>query len=760
MKKRKTKKQKKKAYAAVLNRSYFERVLEYDKQIFGKKTNLICLFMLPVVFAYYEILLRVFSRKISFLTLGYPILFGASIGFLVAGLLGLCNKKVERLGIKLSLYITALLFTVECVIKGSFQHYMTISMMLAETGDVMGSYKSELVQSILGAIPVILLFFGPAIFYTIFERKIVSDKKFRNIVSIELIVIAALLFLVSIFFVNIGKSKEKYKEQYEFNLATEVFGLFTSTRLNGKYAILGNSGASSFDVSLEDEEEQEELLQNADTSSVLIKPRGNNGKEVLKNAVILSDSGQDKLITLDENGKGIFNPTCPVTRVEYLLGAAGEPIIYGRNKMDINFKKLAKKEKNAAYKELDTYVASLKSSEQNKYTGIFKGKNLILICAEAFSDAAIHEELTPTLYRLAHKGFYFSNFYQPQWGGSTSTGEYSLVMGLVPMNSARSIVDAKDNNNYFTLGNQLQRQGYYSAAYHNGTNTYYKRHLTHENLGYSKFIAYGSGLEDVTTEMWAGDEPFLDETVSTYIDKEPFSIYYMTISGHFPYKHGNSKVKKYGEQVKKVLGDKYKQTTLDYYCYQMELEAGLTKMIEKLDEAGILNDTVICMTADHNPYGLTKSSTYGTDQDYLSDLYGYKPDTPWGRDRNACILWSGCLENEYKDLACEISEPAYSLDIVPTLSNLFGLEYDSRLLVGRDVFSDAEPLVLWPDHSWMTKEGSYNASTGKYYVNDGYKKSEKHIEKTSQAVSNKLKYSKDVIKVDYFGKLFGEDTDK
>ncbi len=759
----KMKRKKKNARSGYLNREYIARVLEYDKQVFMKKKNLIWFFLLPVIFVYYELLLRAFSRKISFLTLGYPILFSASFGLLVTGFFGFCSKKMERLGIILSLYITAFLFTVECIIKGSFQHYMTFSALLTESGDVMGSYKSELFRAILGALPVIILFFSPAIIYTIFRKKIIPTKGFRNIVFFELIVVSFLLFFVTILFVNIGENKEKYKKQYEFNLATEAFGLFTSTRLSGKYAIFGNSSAKSFELVQEggEEEDEEEIsfMQSLlDSAEILEKDNKDKIKKVLKNAVIVESFGKDKLITLDTDGRGIFNSDCPVTELEYVLGAAGEPVVYGKNKMDINFKKLAKSEKNKTYKQLDTYVASLKASKQNKYTGLFKGKNLILICAEAFSDAAIHKKLTPTLYRLAHNGFYFSNYYQPQWGGSTSTGEYSFVTGLVPTNSVQSMLDIKDNNNYFTMGNQLQRLGYYSIAYHDGTHTYYDRNKTHKNLGYSKFSAYGNGLEKITGE-WTGDAPLLSKTLDTYIDKQPFSIYYMTVSGHFPYKHSDEKVRKYEKKVKKVLGDKYKRTTLDYYCYQMELEAGLRKMVKKLDKAGILDNTVICLTADHYPYGLSKSSTYGTDQDYLSDLYGYKPNTPWERDRNACIIWSGCLENENKDLACEISDPTYSLDIVPTLSNLFGTEYDSRLLVGRDVFSDTDPLVLWTGHSWMTREGSYDASTGKYYSNEGNKKNKKYIEKINQIVSNKLKFSKDVANADYYGSLFGEDTD-
>lgn len=764
------------AQEITINKAYFMDLLEYNREkIWGKRKNMIWFFLLPIVFSYNELLLRIFSRKISISTIYYPILFSIALGFLVTGLLHFFNRRTKRIGVTFLLYITALLFTIECIIKNTFQHYMNLSSLLAGTGDVMGDYKSELMRAVAGGIPVIVLFFAPALLYTKFWEKFTPEKKLRGAISTEMIFLSLFIFFLALLFVNIGGNKAKYKGQYEFNLATEAFGLFTSVRLDGKYALLGNQSANSFDLLQENDEEWEEETQNASAQSsteqynALIKTsNGQNTqdaqtiltskKQILKNAVIIETSGSKKLITLNDAGEGIFNLSSSVTKLDQTLGEAGEPVVYGKNKLDINFKKLAKKEDDKTYKELDTYVASLKPSKQNKYTGLFKGKNLILICAEAFSDAAINKKLTPTLYRLAHNGFYFSDYYQPQWGGSTSTGEFSFVTGLAPLNGVQTMLDIKSNNNYFTMGNQLQRLDYYSVAYHDGTYTYYDRNKTHKNLGYDKFLAYGNGLEDITG-LWTGDQPLLSKTLDTYIDKQPFSIYYMTVSGHFPYKHSDSKVKKYEEKVKKVLGNSYKQTTIDYYCYQMELEAGLKSMVKKLEKAGIADDTVICLTADHYPYGLSKSSTYGNSEDYLSDLYGYTPKTPWERDRNACIIWSGCLESENKELACEISDPTYSLDIVPTLSNLFGTEYDSRLLVGRDVFSDTEPLVLWTGYSWVTKEGKYDASTGKYYPNEGYKKDKKYIEKMNQIVANKLKFSKDVVNSDYYRELFGEDPD-
>ncbi|MBQ1405028.1 MAG: LTA synthase family protein, partial [Oscillospiraceae bacterium] len=102
-----------------------------------------------------------------------------------------------------------------------------------------------------------------------------------------------------------------------------------------------------------------------------------------------------------------------------------------------------------------------------------------------------------------------------------------------------------------------------------------------------------------------------------------------------------------------------------------------------------------------------------------------------------------------------VDDPVYSLDIVPTLSNLFGTEWDSRLLPGRDVFSDAEPLVLWPNCSWKTDLGKYNARTGKFTPNEGVTVPEGYTDRIDAIVRQKIRYSDECLDLDYFDILFG-----
>lgn len=659
--------------------------------------NKLHIFIFPAAFTYFEILLRLFNKTNVLTHIFYPMIFSISVGLFFSCITSAFRRKVNQSLTLLLLFFTGLFFMIECMVKSSFQVYMPFHAITTGAAGVMGGFSSELIRAVFHGIPVIVSFFLPAALYIIYGWKNFPAHQ-QQLSSIRtLFLYSLILFCIGSFSASIGNSKGAYKTQFEFDTATEYFGLLTGLRLNGQYKIAENFTENTFYNEM---------------------------------------PAQDPAVETTGNPEP-------------------EQELPGENMVDLKLDERIKTASDESLIQMHTYINSLLPSKQNEYTGLFKGKNLIMICAEAFSDVVIHPQLTPTLYRLAHNGFYFSDYYQPTWGGSTSTGEYSFLVGLAPRNGVDTMMDIKENNEYYTMGSQLQRLGYTSLSYHNGESDFYSRDITHTNLGYERFLALGNGLEDLTG-WWPRDSKMFDLTMDTYIKKQPFNIYYMTLSGHCTYTKDNDKTAENLDTVLNVLGNQYKDKTNYYLCYQLELEHALTLMIEKLESAGIADDTVICLTSDHYPYGLEKSATFDNSEDYVTDLYGYEYTNAWEKDHNSLIIWSGCLENEKKEMACEISTPTYSLDIVPTLSNLFGLEYDSRLLVGRDVFSDAEPLVLWNNHSWLTTEGKYNAADNTFYPSKNSKADDAYIDRIKSIVSNKLNYSEQVVKTNYFEVLFGE----
>ncbi len=666
-------------------------------------------FFLAVIF-YQELLLQVLTGwMLTFARFFIVLFFTMCYSSLVCAVAELLSSwRGKRTVICLLLTILGILFATQYFLYTSYQTYMTLDSILTGGGNVAAEFKGIVFQLIFRRFWVIVLFLLPVLLYALFGKARRAFGPRTVVYTIICVVLAVVCFGLGSLIVNLSPDKLRYKEEYSFDAACHTFGLLTGCRLNIRYS-------------------------------------GNQNQQI---AFQLQESNDDLTEEPDETISGTPNETSPETP-----NTTSEKRYH---KLDIDFAALAEETSNASIAELHSYVATLRPDRTNAYTGLFKGKNLILITAEAFSKEVIDPVRTPTLYRLANKGIVFEDYYQPAWGGSTSTGEYSNFTGLVPTNGVRSILDTVGHNMYFTLGNQLQRQNYFSAAYHNNTYTYYDRDKTHQNMGYSTFLGLGNGMEEGVASCWPeSDLEMIDFTVPQYIDKQPFSIYYMTVSGHGNYnQQGNAMSKKNYEVVADM---DVPDAVRCYYSANMELEYAMASLVKQLEEAGIADDTVIVLSTDHYPYALEKSDAWGTSQNYLIDLYGYDPILNTQQDHSALIIWSGCLE---KESPIVVKDPVYSLDIVPTLSNLFGLEYDSRLLVGRDVFSNQSPLVIWPDYSWLTEQGYYSTSFGTFTPAEGASVTDDYVSRIKAIVANKISFSRGVLAYDYYSTLFGEDDVK
>ncbi len=424
-----------------------------------------------------------------------------------------------------------------------------------------------------------------------------------------------------------------------------------------------------------------------------------------------------------------------------------EPVVYTPNELP-----LVLEQTDGKIGELNEYVASLTPSLKNEYTGLFKGKNLIMISAEAFTAEVIDPLLTPTLYRMATKGINFTDYYQPASAGTTG-GEYQNIFGLLPTAGGKSLKSTADHLNYFTIGSQLNREGYYGKAFHNNSYTYYSRHKTHVNLGYSDgFMGWGNGMENHITNQWPQrDDEMINATLSAYINNQPFNVYYMSVSGHSGYsRSGNAMTKKHWDGVAHLP---YSDPVKGYLAANLDLEDAMRHLLSQLEIADIADDTVICIASDHFPYGLDTDANLGN-MPYLSELYGYPVKNYMERDHSRLILWCGSLEEEEPIV---VDTPATSLDILPTLSNLFGTPFDSRLMPGRDVFSDAMPLAFNLNYDWKTEYGTYIASTGTFTpVDETVELPEDYVATVKKIVRNKIRYCSGVLETDYFRYLFEE----
>ena len=666
--------------------------LEQPQQDAPKKRSLWPLFFFPMALLYHELLLHAFDRTILFwdTPLVYILLFSAAGGFLLSALVDILPRKAAHIVTYALCVFWTVLTCIEYCCKSYFKSYWGLSFITQMTGNVVGNFFSTMLEIIFGRIVFILLSFLPLVLLIILRRRLLPGKTLSVRCRVMALAVFAVCQAVGSALCYTGEDRADYTYNYVTDYAVPRFGLAATIRLEAQYAIFGL-------------------------------------------------------------------PDAPVIQVDEPV--PDEPVVYDYNKMELDFTATSDLVGGSTLENMRNYFSSKTASQQNEYTGMFKGKNLIQITAEAFSPYVISKELTPTLYKLTHEGFVFTNYYQPGWGQSTTGGEFAHMTGIIPtwVNGNLSFYASHQDYMPFALGNQFRALGYTTVAYHNNSYTYYNRHLTHPNLGYD-YYGQGNGLT-LTVPGWPySDLDMMELTAPAYIEDyvntgKPFHAYYMSVSGHANWGWGNAMSAKNREAAVAAYPNA-SQPVQGYIAANLELEYALTYLLEQLEAAGIADDTVICMTADHYPYALVTDEV-----DYYQELSG-KQDSELdiSRYKNTWLLWSGSMES-----SVTVNTPCSAIDILPTVSNLFGLEFDSRLMSGHDVFaqnynasqaSTCMPLVILPTnrgYSWITAAGTYDAKTRTFTPNPGITVADDYVKTVSSLIDAKYSYARQLIQYDYAG---------
>lgn len=666
--------------------------LEQPQQDAPKKRILWPLFFFPMALLYHELLLHAFDRTILFwdTPLVYILLFSAAGGFLLSALVDILPRRAAHIVTYALCVFWTVLTCIEYCCKSYFKSYWGLSFITQMTGNVVGNFFSTMLEIIFGRIVFILLSFLPLVLLIILRRRLLPGKTLSVRCRVMALAVFAVCQAVGSALCYTGEDRADYTYNYVTDYAVPRFGLAATIRLEAQYAIFGL-------------------------------------------------------------------PDAPVIQVDEPV--PDEPVVYDYNKMELDFTATSDLVGGSTLENMHNYFSSKTASQQNEYTGMFKGKNLIQITAEAFSPYVISKELTPTLYKLTHEGFVFTNYYQPGWGQSTTGGEFAHMTGIIPtwVNGNLSFYASHQDYMPFALGNQFRALGYTTVAYHNNSYTYYNRHLTHPNLGYD-YYGQGNGLT-LTVPGWPySDLEMMELTAPAYIEDyvntgKPFHAYYMSVSGHANWGWGNAMSAKNREAAVAAYPNA-SQPVQGYIAANLELEYALTYLLEQLEAAGIADDTVICMTADHYPYALVTDEV-----DYYQELSG-KQDSELdiSRYKNTWLLWSGSMES-----SVTVNTPCSAIDILPTVSNLFGLEFDSRLMSGHDVFaqnynasqaSTCMPLVILPTnrgYSWITAAGTYDAKTRTFTPNPGITVADDYVKTVSSLIDAKYSYARQLIQYDYAG---------
>ena len=405
------------------------------------------------------------------------------------------------------------------------------------------------------------------------------------------------------------------------------------------------------------------------------------------------------------------------------------------NVMNINFNKLISKETDNTIINMHNYFKNVKPTPKNEYSGLFKDKNIIYIVAESLDTIAIDEELTPTLYKMANNSFVFNNYYQPLYPISTLDGEYMLLSSLIPKEGVWSLYDSSNNSMPFTYGNSFKKNGYTTYAFHNNVYNFYHREEAYPNIGFN-YLACGNGLEkNMNCNNWPNsDLEMIESTKNLFINNDKFASYYMTFSGHLIYNfRENSMSIKNKDSVENL---NYSKDVKAYLSANIELDKSLEELLKELEKNNKLNDTLIVISPDHFPYGLTGKE--------INEKSEFDRNNKFELYHTSLIIYNPNIEKTV------IDKTVSGIDVLPTILNLFGIEYDSRLLMGRDIFSDEEHIVILSDRSWITDVCSYDSLTNK--CTNGYNDKE-YIDRINTIVNERFTMSSLIIDKDYYSKL-------
>ena len=389
------------------------------------------------------------------------------------------------------------------------------------------------------------------------------------------------------------------------------------------------------------------------------------------------------------------------------------------------------------YATLNSYFISKDITSKNANTGLLEGKNLIVIMMESGSNVITdYPEYFPNINKLYNEGWSWTNSFSPRNACSTGNNEMTGLTSLHTINRNCTANVYKDNTYYEAMFNLFNNKGYYTSSYHDYTDHFYYRHTIHPNMGSQKFY----GVDDLnitldnTYQPWPSDVEFIQKSTPNYITKDKYMSWLTTVSSHMSY--STSSVT--GDMNLDLFANESWDITAKRYMSKLKvLDNAIGELLAELTASGKLDDTVIALYADHYPYGLSTSS--------FQSLAKYDVSNNGDIDRTPFIIYNPELT------PTKYNEYTTYINILPTIANLFNLDYDPRLYGGIDLFSSEYPnIVVFADGSWRSDIAYYDATSGKInYTSDATYTNEEIIQ-INNSISNEISMDNLAVKKDYF----------
>ncbi len=388
---------------------------------------------------------------------------------------------------------------------------------------------------------------------------------------------------------------------------------------------------------------------------------------------------------------------------------------------------------------IDDYFDQRSEAQDNAMTGIFEGKNVVLVLMESMDDWGLGEH-TPTLNKLMAEGINFTNFYTPPYGGvRTFNSEFCINTGSFLSSQGGYAFDYVTNDFRQSLASLLTQDGYTAKVYHYNDPSFYSRGVFSPAMGYDEYVCY----EDYVTQESKNDlynDLFLFnyQQVSDSFFREGQRLnFIITRSAHLSYKY-NEVLSHWG--LKKY--PEYRGMTGHQEEDMMYLKARLiddmfARLLQELEQRGELDNTVIIGVTDHYTYGVD-------DEQLVLDRSGV--DDMLLVEKTPCFIWSnnGPSIQEDKTLS--------TADFLPTVLNLMGIDSPYRY-IGRDAFDESyEGYALFSNGSWVQGDAAYNAANGRilYLTEDATIVTQEKMDAMAELLSQFVRINNLILETDYY----------
>lgn len=668
-------------------------------------------------FIYWEILMGIVQGGFSFSNLFFLFFIPAESAFLTA-LHGIANEKIARITLPIIQMLPPIYYIAQTIYFRNFGSLFSISM-AGMGNDAVGNFGWAVLDAVEGAIFIFVLILIP-VFVSIFFAiknvlKLTSYKWWMHFVTI---LMSVALWLMGVLCVR-AFGNDRLSPYYLLTNSTATtdsaakkLGVVTTAIVESGTYYFGIGSSESEFVYEEEEDDFEEIAAASTSNQIAVEIP----KDVAEAAGIEAKEEVERLPWINDS---------------------------------LDLKAVAEQSNNKENKGVAEFVEKRGPSTTNEYTGMFEGYNLIYICAESFWSYACNEKVTPTLYKMANNGIVLNNYYNSFYN-TTTNGEFAFCTSLWPdvSRNSKNGTDvgsfAQSSTKYMPqgLGDLFTANGVPAYAFHNYYGKYYRRILSWPNLGYKCRF---TGDKMWFTSNWpSSDYELMQQTVDDYINDDQFHAYYMTFSGHGPYTAKNYMFNKNIGAVTSIIGeDSMNLMARGFLAGELELDKAMEYLLDRLEEAGKLDNTVIVLTGDHYPYYLdseSRNSLVGFDMDENFDIY-----------HSTCIVYNAGIKEPI-----QIDDYCCNVDIAPTMLNMFNIPFDSRLMMGRDIFSqEAHKRATLYNMSFVSDLVSYNYETGtaKWTAKGNeltQEQKDKYINSQLNAIENEYNASCKIIHNNFF----------